>query len=80
MWDKYYGPAPHRLDEPAFEKYAHGVGAVNAATILFSCCDTLFVLKLNYSSDKMYISEKELKLMIRIANCLAFVKILINLS
>ena len=27
------------FSEWAFEKCAHGVGAVNAATILFSCCD-----------------------------------------
>ena len=75
--------APHRLDEPgrewAFEKYAHGVGAVNAATILFSCCDALFVLNLNYSPEEKTNTYQrkyeEFKLMVRIANCLVFVKI-----
>jgi hypothetical protein len=51
--------APYRLDEPELELPAHGVGAVNVATFLFSCCKALFVLNLNYSSEEenKYISE-----------------------
>jgi hypothetical protein len=64
--------------EWAFEKYALGVGAVNADTILFSCCDALFVLNLNFSSEKniyTYLRKyEEFKLMVRIANYLVFVK------
>ena len=36
------------------------VGAVNEATILFSCCKALFVLNLNYSSEKKYIHSREI--------------------
>jgi hypothetical protein len=45
--------------EWAFEKCAHGVGAVNATTTLFSCCEALSVLNLNCSSENKYIHIRE---------------------
>jgi hypothetical protein len=35
------------------------VGAVNEATILFSCWEALFDLNLNYSSEKKYVHIRE---------------------
>jgi hypothetical protein len=55
------------------------VGAVNAATILFSCCDARLVLNINYSSEKeIYTYQRKyekFKLKVIIANCLIFAKI-----